>query len=105
MGHFDLQIEECRTGLTHAPGDKGILHNLAVCLTDMGQLDEALSIFEDVAARRGNASDWRWLGECKRQLGRPAEAVADLEHALTLDGDSEEIRETLAQARQDLQAR
>ena len=104
MGHPDLQIEDCRTALEHAPGDHGILHNLAVRLIDTGQPEEALSIFEDVVTRRGNASDWGWLGQCKRQLGRPAEAIADLEHALTLDENDERIREILAKAREDLQA-
>lgn len=105
MGHPDLQVEECRTALEHAPGDRGILHNLGVSLLKTGRPDEALPILEDVALRHGSASDWGWLGECKRQLGRPADAVADLEHALTLDADSTSIQEALDKALADLQSR
>lgn len=105
MGHPDLQIEECRAALEHAPGDRGILHNLAVCLIKTERPEEALPIFEDIALRRGSASDWGWLGECKRQLDRPAEAIADLEHALTLEAGNKSIQEALDKARVDLKSR
>ena len=71
MGHPDLQIEECRTALQHAPGDNGILHNLAVCLIDTDRAAEALPIFDDLVERRGSASDWGWRGKCKTP-DRPA---------------------------------
>ncbi len=103
LGHPDLQIEDCRIALQNAPGDTGIAFNLGVRLAQTGSVAEAFDIFDDLVSRRGRLSDHRWRGECHRLLGRLPKAIADLEHALSMKGISDEnftwITEKIAAAR------
>lgn len=101
-GRIDLQIEELRLALQSAPRDTGVLHNLAVCLAKTDAPAEAFGIFDDLVRRRDNANDLAWRGECHRLLGRPKEALADLEHALKLGGDAGWIADKLELARADM---
>ncbi|MFN5193841.1 MAG: pentapeptide repeat-containing protein [Cyanobacteriota bacterium] len=82
------------------------LHNAGVDAANAGRVDEAEQLFGEAIRLQPEAPvSWLARGLCRSELGRPADAVADLGYAATLleqGGDGEQARQ-LRQAAAKLQ--
>jgi tetratricopeptide (TPR) repeat protein len=76
LGLLDEAITAWKNGLRYAPGDAGLMNNLAIALMRQSKIDEAISYAE--AAARGNeymAEPMNTLGELYLKKGDPQKAV------------------------------
>jgi tetratricopeptide (TPR) repeat protein len=76
LGLLDEAIAAWKNGLRYAPGDAGLMNNLAIALMRQLKIDEAISYAE--AAARSNeymAEPMNTLGELYLKKGEPKKAV------------------------------
>ncbi len=99
-GRVEEGIAEYRKVLRTDPRHRDTLNNLGAQLAARGELEEALGHFE--AAIRSDPADpagYFNRGVALIKLGRPAQAVVDLEKTLELSSDYEPARRALAMVR------
>jgi Flp pilus assembly protein TadD len=79
-----------------SPDDPGFLHNLGNALAGVARLDEAVAQYRRSLVLAPSAAVHHALGMVLVAQGKPAEAIAELKRAASLDPGNAEIRDDLA---------
>jgi len=88
----------CERAVALRPDDRTMLRNLGDVLTRAGAYADAVETIRRLTELEPrNGEHWWWLGRTLSSAGRPVEAVAALEHALSL-GESGKLRSDLGNA-------
>ncbi|PYC76914.1 hypothetical protein C7C46_20865 [Streptomyces tateyamensis] len=88
QGKLAQALADLETARTHS-GDPGIAFNLAVARHDSGHLTEALELLDEVVAQTDDADARLRRAQVLIDLGRPADARADLQACVEAGQDAE----------------
>ena len=85
-GDFPKGIAMLRVALQRDPADADALFNLAMALSDLGELEEAAGLLEKLLADHpSHAHGWVALGVAQARMGRNEAAVSSLKMAVSLN--------------------
>ncbi len=99
LGRFGQAAEQWRKALALAPSNSLLTKGLAVSLFEDRDLEAALPLFQDLAARRPDDAEARYfIGRILLDMGKPAEALPHLEQAVRLDPGRPPFRAALGEA-------
>ncbi len=91
--HGQDPVPHLRAALRQAPGDVRLMNALAGALVEVGPIEEAVLLFEQVVAlQAGNGGAWSNLGKALAAVGRFENAEAAFGRAVTLSPGHTQIR-------------
>ena len=99
LGRFGQAAEQWRKALALASGNAVLRRGLAVSLFEDRDLEAALPLFQELAARRPDDAEARYfIGRILLDMGKAAEALPHLEQAVRLDPGRPPFRAALGEA-------